>query len=250
MRSTTLLFMAMGLLACPPTVTRSDGGLIDTSCGIDCEAQRHFGLMAGRCYAYSSSSSAAHTPADLAAIVKPVFTLENNISVMQVEYRIGGTIKMVDSFGLPNGQLWLMRREWPADGQSVSYKSDGTVLSGAQWLTQSSTAQDSYVTTTKADVILDRSSNRMVNDVSYRVTAATPSMSDLKTPKETYTEGLVMLFSESPGDNGTDPRRVFVPEVGFTVISTPLQRLNGIAVPRYLQAVTEATGTALNDCSL
>ena len=45
-----------------------DAGVIDTCCGIDCAAQRRYGLLVNTCFEYSASS-AAQDPADLGVLV-------------------------------------------------------------------------------------------------------------------------------------------------------------------------------------
>jgi hypothetical protein len=244
-----ILLASLLLLTCGSSTPRTDGGVIvDTSCGIDCDAQRFFGLIAGRCLAYSTSPTRADVPPAMGAVVKPVFSLEGNVPVMQVEYREGGQIKMIDSFAFPNGDLQLMRREWPQAGQSVSYKNDSMRITGVKWL-QPGTENGAFVSASSADVILNRMAMRETRTVSYRATAATASATDSRTPFATLDGGITLLVGETP-DNGSDPRRLFVPSLGFGVIATSLQFSGGTAQPRYLQAVYEPGADGGADCSL
>src|SRR4051812_6733723 len=117
-----LALVSLFALACGGNKTPPDAGpMIDTSCGIDCAAQTRYGLLTGQCYEYSDGPSMV-SPAALAAEVLAKTELEGGVAVMQVRYTVGGQRKMQDSFGLVNGELKLVRREFGLGGTSVSYK--------------------------------------------------------------------------------------------------------------------------------
>lgn len=221
----------------------------DTSCGLDCVAQQRYGLTVNRCFEYSADSTAKQDPPALGAWVRPVFTLEGGLKVLPVEYRQNGQILVVDHFTIVNGELWLVRREFKGSSQSVSYKK-GSALSGVKWLGLDSAMGENYNTTTDAFVVNSAGAGT-TTATAYRVTTAAASTSELHTPAQTYAAGLKLLPGESP-DHGSDTRRVFVPDVGFVVISSAFNLAGGNAVPYSLQRVRDP-GTpdgGADDCSL
>lgn len=228
------IFVLMVASACGGKQVVDAGTPIDTSCGIDCAAQAHYGLLVGTCFEYSSTTAQA-TPPDLAVEVFPKVELEGGLAVMQLRYTTGGQRKQQDSFAIVNGELKLVRREFGAGGISASYKNDAMSLEGVKWLARTSAAGENYTTSTNADVV---STGARVSDATmYRVALSAAPSSELDVPLKTYTEGLKLLFTESPTEHGTDSRRVFVPDVGFTLISTPLLLTGGTALEYRLQNI-------------
>jgi hypothetical protein len=239
MRNLVRLVCAVALVsaaACGPStsVKPPDAG-VDTSCGLDCVAQKHFGLVVNRCFEYSSSASRSD-PASLGLLVKPVVSLEGGVQVLPVEYLQGGQRKMIDNFGLVGGDLRLMRREFSMTSQSVTYKT-ASGISGVAWLTQATGLGETLSTPASAFVV-GQSGTGTTTDTTYKVTTLAPSASELKTPLQTYPNGLKLIVSETP-DHGSDARRVFVPEVGFTTVSTSFSLSGGTTQEFALQRIRE-----------
>lgn len=221
------------------------GRQIDASCGLDCEAQAHYGLHVGRCVEYSQTPSAS-SPPSLGVMVLPVATLEDGVKVLPVEYRQGGQARMTDSFAiLPSGELRLIRRQL-AGGESVSYQDDAGVLHGVTWLGLSTPVEVTNTTTVMADVI-GRPGGRVKEETKVAVSTLAPTNSDLTTPQGAFDGGLTLLYSETPS-HAADSRRTFVPGEGFVLISTSLQ-FGGTAIP-YRQQKAHATDGGFFDCSL
>jgi hypothetical protein len=253
MRVMRLILFAVALAlstACGPVKPKVDAGP-DTTCGLDCVAQERFGLILNRCFEYSTDSSTASSPPELGVLVRPLeantgklFELEGGIPVITLEYRKGGQIIQSDYFTLTNGDLTLMRRI--AGTQSVTYRT-GTTITGVKWLTQATGAGENFSTSTSAFLSRDDSST----PTEYRITTDVPTASEKRTPSGTYDMAYKVLFGESP-DHGADPRRVFMPGLGFTVIASPFNLLGGSPTPVYLQRVRDI-GTAdagAESCSL
>lgn len=248
MRRLVLALSSAALLACGPTSQTPDDAGPDTSCGLDCAAQSRYGLVVDRCFEYVDPTGTSTGLPALGAWVRPVVTLEGGLKVLPVEYRVNGQIKMVDNFTIRDGALLLARREFTTSGRSVTYRT-GTDITGVQWLLMESGPGETYTTTT--DAYLTTQTGGETVATSYRMSTAEASTSELKTPLETYASGLKLLAGETP-DHGSDPRRVFVPEVGFTLIASPLSLEPGAAVPLSLTAIREP-GTAdggTEPCSL
>lgn len=218
MRTTLLSLAAVALFsACGGGNTGTPDAGPDTSCGIDCDAQRYFGLIAGNCFEYSSTGTAESPPA-LGALVNPVTNLEGGVPVIQVTYKTGGLTKMEDSFTFKNGDLYLVRRSWQP-GQSVTFKDEAGNLTGVLWARQTSVAGETLTTATQADFI--NSGARSTVATTYTVNTTAPQATELNTPSEVYASGLRLLFSESPS-HGADTRRVLVNGKGFVFFATPL----------------------------
>ncbi len=237
-------------LACgAPNKPTPDAGP-DTSCGLDCAAQGRFGLIVDRCFEYSSSATTPDSLPALGLWVKPVFTLEGGVKVLPVEYRVGGQVKLIDDFGLVNGDLVLMRREFSGQGQSVTYKNAANAIVGVKWATMDVAAGQTVTTTAQAFVV-GTSGQGTSEAVTYPVTANAATVSEQKTPLKTYPEALELLFGENP-PHGSDAKRVFVPDVGFTVVAAPFSMNATAPTPVMLQAIrdlgTADGGTA--NCSL
>ena len=242
MRRPSLLLLAA--LACsggkpnPPDA----GPMIDTSCGIDCVSQNRYGLLAGRCYEYSDTTNTA-SPPSLAAEVKVKRELEGGIPVMDVTYTTGGQRRMQDSFTILNGELKLVRREFGAGGTSVSYKTSTGDLEGVKWLSATTGVGENVSTMTSADVITPGS--RVTDATTYRVVTSTPGTGDLNVPLGAYDAGIRMIITESPTDHGSDTRRVYVPGVGFVLLTTPLMLTGGTSQEYRLQNVKETADGGL-----
>jgi hypothetical protein len=227
---------------------QADGGSVDTSCGLDCDAQNRFGLIVNRCFEYSSTDSSKTDPPKLGVWVKPVFTLEGGVAVLPVEYREGGQTLMQDSFAFENGNLKLMRREFPRQGRSVTFKSDASgPITGVTWLLADVAVGQTQSTAGQA-VVADQSGMVTAEATTYRVTTGTVRPSQLKTPAMTYTDGMQVLASQTP-DRGADPIRIFVPTVGFISLSTAFNIAGGNPTPVYLQTIRDISAGSLG-CSL
>lgn len=249
MRPFALSFTVL-LAACGPAKPTSDGGTVDDSCGIDCVAQARFGLIANRCFEYSVSESMKNDPPKLGALVKPVFTLEGGVKVMPVEYREGGQTLMIDNFAFESGNLKLMRREFPRQGRSVTFRNDANAIVGVTWLRADAAAGQNQTSNVQADSV-DQAGMHTVEAASYRVTLQAPTPAQLKTPLADYSSGLRLLTTQMP-DRGADPIRTFVTDLGFITITSPFNYAGGNPTPVFLQRVRDL-GTAdagTEPCSL
>lgn len=247
-----ILLPSLLLIACGTASTGGGDAGADTRCGLDCAAQQTYGLIVNRCFEYSDEATKKKDPPLLGMLVMPVITLDSSIKVLPVEYRQGGQLKMRDNFAIKNGDLYLVRREFTSSSQSVSYRDSSLALSGVKWLETKAASGQTYTTSTKA-LVVNAAGMADPSDSSYRVTTAEPTPSELQTPLTVYLNGLTMLTSENPTDKGSDPRRVFVPDVGFVLIASPFSLTPGaVTTPLMLQRVrdigTPDAGTA--DCSL
>ncbi|MCA3015172.1 MAG: hypothetical protein INH41_22520 [Myxococcaceae bacterium] len=232
------LALALVAFACSPPRPTADGGAVDASCGLDCVAQKTFGLIVNRCFEYSASDTTPSDPPALGVFVKPVFTLEGGVKVLPVDYRTGGQTRMTDNFAFgADGALRLMRREFPQQGQSVTFRNDAMAITGVTWLLADVGPGQTQTTSGQAFVV-NQSGAGTTEPTVYRVstTAATPTQ--LKTPSATYTDGLNVLTTQTP-DRGADPRRVFVRELGFITITSPFNVAGGNPTPVYLQRVRD-----------
>lgn len=227
-----LFSLTLGLsISCgPPKPAPVDAGP-DTSCGLDCAAQRTFGLIINRCFEYSADSTQKETPPNLGVWVKELFELEGGIRTIPVEYRKGGQTLQTDYFAFKNGDLMLMRRI--AGNQSVTYKTDASI-SGVKWLSQTSAAGENFSTTTTAFL----SANDSSAPTTYRITIDVPTTAEQRTPLATYENAIKMVIGETPA-HGADTRRIFVPGTGFTLISSPFSLLGGSPTPNYLQRIRD-----------
>ena len=210
------------------------GPVVDTTCGIDCAAQQSYGLIAGTCFEYTDTTSTVSPPA-LGVEVMPKLELEGGIPVMQVKYSVGGQRRLQDSFTIVNGELKLVRREFGPGGTSVSYKKTTGELEGVKWLATNTAAGENISTMTSADVITPAA--RVTDATTYRVTTSAPGTSDLNVPYAPFDGGLKLLITESPTDHGSDTRRVWVPGVGFALITTPLMLVGGVSQEYRLQNI-------------
>ncbi|MFO0598513.1 MAG: hypothetical protein U0228_24620 [Myxococcaceae bacterium] len=233
---------ALQLMACGPMKMTVDSGP-DTSCGFDCVAQNRYGLVLNRCFEYSTDGLAAQTPPSLGVWVvrqkqqtghpdDGLFYLEGDVPTLVVEYRQGGQTVQTDYLGIKNSDLYLMRRI--AGGQSVTYKSADSKITGVKWLTTDVASGQNFSTDTGAFLSRDNTTT----PTTYRVTTDTPTGAEKRTPLMTYDNAVKVLYGETP-DHGADPRRVFVPDVGFTVIASPFSLLGGSPTPHYLQKIRD-----------
>ena len=238
------------LAACGPVKPTTDGGSVDDSCGIDCAAQKRFGIIANRCFEYSVSDSMKNDPPKLGALVKPVFTLEGGVKVMPVEYREGGQTLMIDNFSFENGNLKLLRREFPRQGRSVTFRNDAMGITGVTWLLADAAPGQSQTTNTQADSV-DQSGMHTLEAASYRVSIQAPTPPQLKTPLSDYSSGLRLLTSQMP-DRGADPIRTFVADLGFITITSPFNYAGGNPTPVFLQRVRDlgSADAGSEPCSL
>ena len=252
MRVHTLSFAAIVVVACGEMKPTPDAGP-DTSCGLDCAAQTRYGLLPNRCFEYSTDGTTASNPPSLGVWVlkKPnpsnddlTFELEGGTRTLVVEYRQGGQVVQTDFFGIKDGDLMLMRRI--AGGSSVTFRTD-TAITGVKWLSMGTGVGENFSTSTTAFLSRDNSST----PTTYRVTTDAPTATEKRTPLMTYENGVKVLFGEMP-DHGADPRRVFVPDVGFTVIVSPFNLNGGTPAPHFLQRIRDiGTPDAGSDsCSL
>lgn len=232
-----VLSLLLVLAACGPVKPTTDGGSVDDSCGLDCVSQNRYGLIANRCFEYSVSDTTADSPPKLGALVKPVFTLEGGVKVMPVEYREGGQTLMIDNFAFENGNLKLLRREFPRQGRSITFRNEAMAISGVTWLLADAAPGQNQTTNTQADSV-DQSGMHTVEAASYRVTLQNPTANQLKTPLAAYTTGLRLLTVQTP-DRGSDPIRTFVPDVGFVTLSSAFNYAGGNPTPVFLQRIRD-----------
>ena len=243
------LAAVLALAACgQPSKVPDAGRTVDPRCGLDCEAQKDYGLIVNTCFEYSDSPTASDPPA-IGAVVKDVFTLEGGIKTIPVEYRASGQTKMTDYFGISGGKLLLMRREFAA-GQSVTFKNAANDIVGVAWLDLTSDLGSNLASSSSADV-LTSGSNRKSETTSYRVTLDAPSPSQLSVPAQAsgFDGGLRMLFSESP-DHGSDAVRIWVPQLGFINFSTSFELAGGTALQYRLQKIRTIGTDGGAQCSL
>lgn len=242
---TFLLLAALALTAaCGAPKPVVDAGP-DTSCGLDCVTQAHYGLIFNRCFEYSNDRFSGQTPPALGVWVQPsLFELEGGKKSIEVQYRQSGQIVQTDFFDLRNGDLVLLRRI--AQNQSVTYKT-GADITGVKWLTVSTAAAENFSTESTAFLSRDNSST----PVSYRMSTQAPSAAEQRTPLKTFDSAFTMVFGETPSF-GADSRRVFMPGIGFTLIASPFNLVGGSPTPVYLQRIRDI-GTAdagTDSCSL
>ncbi|MFT3709966.1 MAG: hypothetical protein QM817_20230 [Archangium sp.] len=248
MRFLPFVVLVAVLTGCGPKMMTVDAGP-DTSCGLDCAAQTRYGLLLDTCFEYSTDNTTAQTPPSLGVWVQRqmtadgLFELEGGVKSLVVEYRQGGQTVGTDYLTIKNSDLYLLRRI--AGGQSVTYKTD-QAITGVKWLSMTTGTGENFSTMSSAFLSRDNSSTA----TAYRITTDVPTGAEKKTPMMTYDSAIKILFGETP-DHGSDPRRVFVPDVGFTLIASPFSLLGGSPTPHYLQKVRTVTvGGAGDPCSL
>lgn len=246
MRLCSLLFLA--LCACGPMRMTTDGGGVDDSCGLDCVAQKRFNLIINRCFEYSASETMKTDPPKLGVLVKPVFTLEGGVKVLPLDYREGGQTVMIDNVAFENGNLKLMRREFPRQGRSVTFRNETSMaIVGVTWLLADAAPGQSQSTTAQADNV-DQTGTHMLETTTYRVSTQNSTTAQLKTPLKDFMTGLRVLTSQMP-DRGADPIRTFVPDEGFIMIQSAFNFAGGNPTPVFLQKVRDV-GASDAPCSL
>jgi hypothetical protein len=216
---------------------------VDTSCGLDCVAQKKYGLTVGTCFEYTTHPTGTSNPADLGVLVRPVSSLEDDVKVLDLEYWQSGQRLMTDSVLLTDGELRLARRSGTFGSFSYESAETGTIT-GVPWIKAATKAGDTFSTVAQVDVIT--SSGRTSESVTFRVNAVAPDLAEheLTVPAKTYDTGLKLIVNEQPA-HLTDPQRIFVPEVGFVQISSRLGQSGAYETYR-LQKVR----TADTDCGL
>ena len=154
---------------------------------------------------------------------------------------------MIDYFGITDGKLLLMRREFSA-GQSVTFKNATNDIVGVPWLELTSDVGTNLAASPTADVL---NGPRTSEATSYRVTIDQASVSQSTVPvqAEPFDGGLRMLFSESP-DHGSDALRIWVPRLGFINFSTSFQLAGGNASQYRLQKIRTIGNDGGATCSL
>ncbi len=237
--SLVLLAVACGPAKKPPP----DGGTVDTSCGLDCDAQKLYGLLKNNCFEYTDSTTATD-PAALGVFVRDTFTLEGGVKTLQVEYSSGGQTKMIDYFAFPDRKLTLMRREYSAGNQSVTYKDGSNNIIGVPWTPEATPASGTTVDTSSTAYLVLSASGTMQESTDYRVTTTDASSSETTVPAGSYPGALTLLFNETP-DHGADGRRVLVPQTGFIGFTTPFALSGGTAVQYRLQKVRTIDASAI-----
>ena len=247
MNRTFFAATAVFLFACGPGPKPKPDAGVDTSCGIDCAAQRHYGLILGRCFEYSDTMSAQTMPA-LGVLVRKIMPLEGMVPTIQVDYLQGGQTRMTDSFVIASGVLRHARRETFPVIESVTYKDDAGNITGVSWLDM--TAADGQVFNTNAQADVKATSGKVTEATAYKTTLFAAGTSELNVPLKKYDQGLQMLFAETPKDHGLDGRRVFVPEVGFILFSSSFSLSPGGPVLQYrLQKIRDlAADGGAGDC--
>jgi hypothetical protein len=232
--SKLLLPCLLALAACGSTPKPAqDAGTIDTSCGLDCDAQAYFGLQVGTCFSYTDTN-AAQTPPSLGVEVRAVTTLENGVKALQLVYTQTGQQKMRDLVTLEGGSLQLVRREFGAGGASVTWLDDTGKLKGIPWLERSTVAAQTIETSGKARSL--SGGNTTEAAASFKITTVAPTTSESTVPYGAVTDAFTLLGSTTPDGLGADPRRVFTPSLGFSLISTAFSA-SGNALPYKLQKV-------------
>jgi len=215
----SLLTVLLAACGSEPRGPSQQQSTVDKSCGLDCDAQAHYGLKLSTCFEYTTQYTGVSNPADLGVLVKGVGTLENDVRVIDLEYRQSGQILMTDSVRLTGGDLQLARRE--GDSGSFTYENASGEAVGVTWLRRNTEAGALLTSEATVDAIV--ASGRTHDAVSYRVNVVQPdgSEDELKVPAGAYASGLKLLMTEEPAQQA-DPLRIFVPNVGFIRFSSKL----------------------------
>ncbi len=225
----------LALSACgTPDPTPVDSG-VDSSCGIDCEAQAVFGLIPGRCFEYSDTQQAQEFPA-LGVWVQEAQDLET-VKVIPVQYQESGVIRMTDYFMFAGKELRLARRSWV--GQSVTYRDgDGAIL-GVAWFPPGTAVGQNF--TSNAEAVVSTGSSTQTEGTSFTVVTSPPSASERTVPHGEYADAIKLIFNEQPA-HGMDGRRIIQPDLGVTLFSTTFTLSGtGSSTEYRLQDVREIT---------
>ena len=238
-RTTLVTLAGIALLsACDQQEKPPPDAGVDTSCGIDCDAQARYGLILNRCFEYVTSNDEV-----MGAFVSETRELEGGIPVIAVDYYDGSGIwRMTDSFTIVSGSLKLVRREWKSGaGGSVTYKDEANAIVGATWWEPSTTSGQSIVSEVVADVVVG---TRTADPTTYTVVTTEPTSAEKTVPAGTFDNSVKMLFNlQSGASQGPDARRVFAENTGFTTISTSFSATSTDYVTYRLQAIRDI-GTA------
>jgi len=89
---------------------------------------------------------------------------------------------------------------------------------GVKWLEAAPGDGNHASTSSNADVNIGA---RQFVATTYEVAVSAASASEQSVPLKKYDNALHVQFTETP-NHGADPRRAFVPQVGFTLISSTL----------------------------
>ncbi len=213
-----LPLVALAIIGCGSNPEPVPDAGIDDSCGIDCEAQRRFGLIAERCFEYSDTQDAQESPT-IGAFVRPVRELEGGVKVIPVEYSESGVGRMEDLFMIVGGELRLARRTFTASGDRVDYRDESSNVIGVTWLQPDTTAGQNFSSQAQADVLA--AGQRTTQATTFTVVASAPTQGEQRVPQGTFPESVKLLFNESrPPPHGLDARRVFQKDLGFTLFSS------------------------------
>jgi hypothetical protein len=217
----------------PPAPTPDAG--VDDSCGIDCEAQARFGLLAERCFEYSDAFDAQEPPA-LGVWVRPVRELEGGVRVIPVEYLENGIRRMEDLFLFTGGELRLARRVWTSTSESVTYRDADANIVGVAWWQPGIAPGVNFKTSAQAEVL--QAGMQSTQPTTLAVVGAGPTAAEQTVPHGAYPDAVKLLFNEDP-PHGTDARRVFAEGVGFTLFSSRLALSGGTSRELRLQAIRD-----------
>jgi hypothetical protein len=246
MRRPLLCLPLLPLLACgggepqPPP-----GRTIDTSCGLDCEAQQRYGLTFDRCFEYTDTAEAQEFVPLAVHVLPQLATLEGDVKSLEVQYLgTGGILKMTDYFVFDDLDLKLVRRKL-ANANSVSYLDGSDNLVGVTLVSGEAAAGTNLTSDVRARVNVGTST---VEDTTFRVSVQATSDSEKTVPEGTHPDALKLLLSETP-DHAPDLVRVFVPELGFIRMDTRLSLTPSDAATTYsLQRVRDVEAGGEDFC--
>ena len=233
----------LALAACgTPEPAPTDAG-VDTSCGIDCEAQAVFGLLPQRCFEYTDTQQMQDTPA-LGVLVQPAEDLET-VKVIPVRYYQGGIIKMTDFFMFAGKELRLARRSF-VGAQSVTYRdADGAIL-GATWFPPGTAVGQNF--TSNVEAVVSTGSSTNTESTTFTVVTSPPSASERTVPHGEYADAIKLIFNEQPA-HGMDARRIIQPDLGVTLFSSSFN-LSGTGATEYRLQTVRDIGEGDHSCGL
>ncbi len=209
---------ALALFGCSPDPEPVPDAGIDDTCGIDCEAQNRFGLIADRCFEYSDTQDRQDSPT-IGALVRPVRELEGGVKVIPVEYSESGVGRMEDLFMIVGGELRLARRTFTASGDRVDYRDEASNIIGVTWLQPDTSAGQNFSTQAHADVLAGGQGSNQ--PTTFTVVASAPTPGEERVPHGHFPDSVKLLFNETrPPPHGLDSRRVFQQDLGFTLFSS------------------------------
>jgi len=220
MRRLLLSLPLLPLLACGEEQQPPPGRTIDTSCGLDCEAQQRYGLTLNRCFEYTDTAEAQEFIPLAVHVLPQLATLEGGVKALEVQYLgTGGLLKMTDYFTFDDLDLKLVRRKVSGTAsQSNSYQDANSQLVGVTLLSGDAAPGTSLTSDVRAQVTRGTTT---VEDTNFRVSVHAASDAEKTVPEGTHPEALKLLTFETP-DHAPDPVRVFVPGLGFIRLDTRL----------------------------